>query len=73
MLDQDKAKAYDKMIEQRKKYHFKRQVRIDLLMRKAIKAGLFVTDKEVDLEIAKRNRAKGNPSKAVVEGPVVEV
>jgi hypothetical protein len=58
MNENEKAKAYDKMLEQRKKYHFKRQIRVQLLNEKAIKAGLFVTDKEVDDEIARRAKVK---------------
>jgi len=57
MLDQDKARAYDKMVDQRKKYHFRRIVKIDLLTEKARAAGLFVTDKEVDDEVIKKNKA----------------
>jgi len=54
LTNEEKAKKYDEMVKARKKYHFKRQVRIQLLLDKAVKAGYVVTEAEVDAEIKRR-------------------
>lgn len=51
---EQKTQAYDKMLIQRKKYHDKRNIKISLIIAKAIKAGIVVTDAEVDKEIERR-------------------
>jgi hypothetical protein len=57
LTPEQKAQAYDKMLDQRKKYHNKRGIRISLILAKAVKAGIVVTNAEVDAEI-KRKQAK---------------
>lgn len=49
---------HSKLVAQRQKYTQRRLVRVSLLEQKAVKAGLFVTDKEVDDEIARRAKVK---------------
>lgn len=49
---------HKKIVEQRRKYTARRLVRISLLEKKAIAAGLFVTDKEVDDEMKRRAAKK---------------
>ena len=51
-------KEHHKLIAQRQKYTQRRLVRVSLLEQKAVKAGLFVTDKEVDDEVARRSKVK---------------
>jgi len=58
MTDKEKIDAYEKVVEQRKKYTLRRTVRLALIEQKAIKAGLTVTDAEVDTEIKKRAAKK---------------
>jgi len=58
MTDKEKIDAYEKVVEQRKKYTLRRTVRLALIEQKAIKAGLTVTDAEVDAEIKKRAAKK---------------
>jgi len=58
MTDKEKIDGYNKMVEQRKKYTLRRTVRLALIEQKAIKAGLTVTDAEVDTEIKKRAAKK---------------
>lgn len=58
MTDKEKIDAYEKVVEQRKKYTLRRTVRLSLIEAKAIKAGLTVTDAEVDTEIKKRAAKK---------------
>jgi len=50
MSDEQKAKS--------KKYNYKRMIRQGLLLAKAAAAGITVSDKEVDAEIAKRTAKK---------------
>jgi len=70
MLTKDeKSVKYDKMIEDRKKYHFRRQVRIDLTLTKAYANGIFVTPKEVDDEIRRREDLKSGTKKVPNKKP----
>ncbi len=48
LTTEQKAKAYDKQMEARKVYTLRRNARNSLLLAKAIKAGLIVTEAEVD-------------------------
>ncbi len=55
---EQKAKAYDKMVSQRKIYHDRRNIRLFLQNQKAIAQGIIVTEAEVDHEIARRKALK---------------
>jgi hypothetical protein len=57
MKEVDYKEFYEKTLAARKKYHARRQMRIKLLMRKAIESGIVVTDKEVD-DYMKKNAKK---------------
>lgn len=58
MTNEEKIKGYDKMIEQRRGYTARRLVKVSLIMAKAVKAGIVVTEAEVDAEIKKRAMKK---------------
>ena len=47
LTQEQKAAAYDKAMASRKEYNEKRRMRIKLLLAKAAKAGIKVTDAEV--------------------------
>ena len=58
MTNEEKIKMADKMIEYRKKYTQRHLARTSLMIQKAVKAGIIVTDAEVDAEIKKRSLKK---------------
>jgi hypothetical protein len=58
MTNDEKIKMADKIIQQRQKYTQRHLARTSLMIEKAIKAGIVVTDAEVDAEIKKRSAKK---------------
>ena len=49
---------HNKLVLQRQKYTLRRLVKISLLEKKAIAAGIIITDKEIDDEIRRRQAKK---------------
>lgn len=54
MTNEEKIRKYDKMVAANKKSFQRRQARISLMLEKAAKAGIVVTEAEVDAEIKRR-------------------
>ena len=55
MTKEQKIEAYEKLVEQRKKHTQRRQAKINLILRKAEKAGITVTEAEIDQELKKKS------------------
>ena len=58
MTNEEKAKAYDHIKAINQRSFERRQARISLILEKAVKAGIVVTDAEVDAEIKRRSAKK---------------